>query len=83
MFYAQRESTQPDIKEKTFKARVDIPFPTDKKIIEEIVNRVESTESFRNKIKSMQDANWEAFNEYAEWKPITKIEDEEDDSEEE
>jgi len=83
MFYAQRESTQPDIKEKTFKARVDIPFPSDKKIIDEIVNRVESTESFRNKIKSMQDANWEAFNEYAEWKPITKIEDEEDDSEEE
>lgn len=82
MFYAQRESTQPDIKEKTFKARVSIPFPTDKKVIDEIVGRADSAESFRNKIKSMQDANWEAFNEYAEWKPISKIEYEENGSDE-
>lgn len=39
MFYTQRESIQLYIKEKTFKARVDIPIPTDTKIIQEIVNR--------------------------------------------
>jgi len=45
--------------------------------------REESAESFRNKIKSMQDVNWDAFNDYAEWKPISKIEYEENESEEE
>ncbi len=73
MFYAQRESIQPDIKETTFKQRIIIPYPNDSEIKRCLTDNMSNIQKERNKIKDLQEKNWDIFNIYTGWKPITRI----------
>jgi len=73
MFYAQRESIQPDIKEVTFKERVIIPYPTNTTIRNDLINNRDNVEKNRKQIKIFEEKNWNIFNDYTGWKPITKL----------
>lgn len=81
MFYAQRESTQPDIKETTFKERVLIPYPLDKTLIRSLKEKVKDIQTMRTKTREQETKIWEELNKYTGWKPYSTLEfDETDDS---
>ncbi len=81
MYYAQREAIQPDIKEKTFKERLVLPFPEEQSVIDRLVSGVDRAEAYREKIKEIQEEGWRRFNQYTGWEPVTKLQEESDNEE--